>query len=657
MDHSRSAVAPLRGLMALLFLFACTTASADESGNAGTDSGSESPPDAHAFVPPRPDAPPFEWGLINEPSGGEPESPLAGEMPELRRRMFLAFSFANADLYQRPDRNQFYEVLLLHYNTAPTSASSAGYTQYWQNYRQQVLSVNPNTGLGIYYSAITTQNPVYTSQYQYPTIDYDQTGFMCDDPLFENQYDPRPDDFGFYSPPNLSDRSTWEPYGPGLFGRWPYYEFAGRGWVCPQTTYLCRPIIKVGNAQVRAFVANELVLALTEKYPSANVISLDNAAMIRSDYDNWPGKNQQLSPYRNRTPDSDFFGYLDHLRSALHAVGGKLLVNTGFGHELGPHADYIFYEHSFLRRQSTAEFRDLLADTASAMASGASIVQRYNSQDVLGRLDANIPDLMYFLAAAMLVYEDGRYGFDPMMWNPAHFAFYPQYFLLPTWLQDPLGPYAEPQPNLFVRKFQNGVVMLNCGIHRSKFTPAEYQALGLAAYAAPYSLNAKSAAIVLANCAALPQNTECPALYQNWPSQSPVTPGDMNCDLAVNTEDQTGFTLARSSSAAYNLLYPYCDFLAADMDGDGQFTDYDVVLFDAAVFHGGIPPEPDLLGDMDCDGYLNNLDIHPFLMAMLAPEDYLVQYSGCDISRADMDQDGAIRLLDTDPFLAALLGH
>ena len=66
------------------------------------------------------------------------------------------------------------------------------------------------------------------------------------------------------------------------------------------------------------------------------------------------------------------------------------------------------------------------------------------------------------------------------------------------------------------------------------------------------------------------------------------------------------------------------------------------------------------LGDLNCDGSLNSLDIDPFVLALTStPPDYLeyyVQHPGCDALLADVNQDGSINSLDIDPFVNLLTG-
>ena len=72
----------------------------------------------------------------------------------------------------------------------------------------------------------------------------------------------------------------------------------------------------------------------------------------------------------------------------------------------------------------------------------------------------------------------------------------------------------------------------------------------------------------------------------------------------------------------------------------------------------GIPSQQ--LGDLNCDGSLNSLDIDPFVLALTAtPPDYpeyYAAYPDCEVMLADCDNDGSINSLDIDPFVSLLTG-
>ncbi|TWT45886.1 Peptidase family M23 [Phycisphaerae bacterium RAS1] len=65
---------------------------------------------------------------------------------------------------------------------------------------------------------------------------------------------------------------------------------------------------------------------------------------------------------------------------------------------------------------------------------------------------------------------------------------------------------------------------------------------------------------------------------------------------------------------------------------------------------------PGLLGDLNCDGTANVLDINPFVLALLDPTAYAAQYPECNIDNADINGDGAANVLDINPFVTLLLG-
>ena len=66
------------------------------------------------------------------------------------------------------------------------------------------------------------------------------------------------------------------------------------------------------------------------------------------------------------------------------------------------------------------------------------------------------------------------------------------------------------------------------------------------------------------------------------------------------------------------------------------------------------------LGDLNCDGSLNSLDIDPFVLVLTStPPDYLEYYAehpDCDATLADTNTDGSVNSLDIDPFVGLLTG-
>ena len=76
---------------------------------------------------------------------------------------------------------------------------------------------------------------------------------------------------------------------------------------------------------------------------------------------------------------------------------------------------------------------------------------------------------------------------------------------------------------------------------------------------------------------------------------------------------------------------------------------------------GAAAMEPQFeLGDLNCDGSVNGLDIDPFVLVLTStpPEypEYYAQHPDCDPLLADCNTDGSINGLDIDPFVAILTG-
>jgi hypothetical protein len=62
------------------------------------------------------------------------------------------------------------------------------------------------------------------------------------------------------------------------------------------------------------------------------------------------------------------------------------------------------------------------------------------------------------------------------------------------------------------------------------------------------------------------------------------------------------------------------------------------------------------VGDMNCDGAIDNFDIGPFVMALTNPTGYQDAYPNCDINLADCNGDGAVDNFDISAFVGLLTG-
>ena len=60
------------------------------------------------------------------------------------------------------------------------------------------------------------------------------------------------------------------------------------------------------------------------------------------------------------------------------------------------------------------------------------------------------------------------------------------------------------------------------------------------------------------------------------------------------------------------------------------------------------------LGDLNCDGDLDNFDIDAFVLALIDPLGYAAAYPDCNSLLADCDRDGLVNNFDIDAFVELL---
>ncbi|TWT45129.1 hypothetical protein RAS1_15510 [Phycisphaerae bacterium RAS1] len=136
----------------------------------------------------------------------------------------------------------------------------------------------------------------------------------------------------------------------------------------------------------------------------------------------------------------------------------------------------------------------------------------------------------------------------------------------------------------------------------------------------------------------------------------------------------------------YGLYYAHFAYVAGsgqirritfDCNGNGVGDDRDIALGSSDDCNAnGIPDECDIagggsadgngngvpdeceqvLGDLNCDGVVNVLDINPFVLALSDPAAYALQHPGCNILNGDIDGDGMLTVLDINPFVKLLAG-
>ncbi|TWT46074.1 hypothetical protein RAS1_25210 [Phycisphaerae bacterium RAS1] len=70
-----------------------------------------------------------------------------------------------------------------------------------------------------------------------------------------------------------------------------------------------------------------------------------------------------------------------------------------------------------------------------------------------------------------------------------------------------------------------------------------------------------------------------------------------------------------------------------------------------------LPPRAaTLIGDANCDGEVNILDINPFILAIGDPAQYALDFPCCPLANSDVNGDGNVDILDINPFIALLAG-
>ena len=132
-----------------------------------------------------------------------------------------------------------------------------------------------------------------------------------------------------------------------------------------------------------------------------------------------------------------------------------------------------------------------------------------------------------------------------------------------------------------------------------------------------------------------------------------LMPADMNCDGEVNGLDVDGFLLAWTDPPTYDIRYPTCNILSADLNDDSIVDELDLALFIIELV-GAPPPLP---GDMNCNGRVDGLDIDGFLLALTDLPSFSNRYPNCNENAADLNGDGFIDIQDLSSFVSKLIGQ
>lgn len=105
-------------------------------------------------------------------------------------------------------------------------------------------------------------------------------------------------------------------------------------------------------------------------------------------------------------------------------------------------------------------------------------------------------------------------------------------------------------------------------------------------------------------------------------------------------------------SAPFDMVFPDLSLMGDTLEitvadhNSGRW----IMISEVEIFGGP------MLGDLNCDGVINNFDIDPFVLSLTDPAGYAAQYPDCNITLADINGDGAVNNFDIDPFVALLTG-
>ncbi len=101
----------------------------------------------------------------------------------------------------------------------------------------------------------------------------------------------------------------------------------------------------------------------------------------------------------------------------------------------------------------------------------------------------------------------------------------------------------------------------------------------------------------------------------------------------------------------------WSDYEGPDFDGDGiGDVPYELDTWQNPVQDPYPLMHLFLLGDTNCDAQLDGLDIGPFVLAMLDPDEYESEYGIRATLHGDINSDGELDVLDIEPFLTRLMG-
>lgn len=125
-------------------------------------------------------------------------------------------------------------------------------------------------------------------------------------------------------------------------------------------------------------------------------------------------------------------------------------------------------------------------------------------------------------------------------------------------------------------------------------------------------------------------------------------------------------TCATPTVGTYAPANPLSGFVEQDPNGDWTLTITDNANVDAGILVSwsieidgslGTPcsQTPTIVGDLNCDGAVNNFDIDAFVLAIVDQVAYMTAYPTCSVASGDVNHDGMLNNFDIDPFVACIV--
>ncbi|MGE0480865.1 MAG: FG-GAP repeat protein [Phycisphaerae bacterium] len=132
-----------------------------------------------------------------------------------------------------------------------------------------------------------------------------------------------------------------------------------------------------------------------------------------------------------------------------------------------------------------------------------------------------------------------------------------------------------------------------------------------------------------------------------WFGQAVAAAGDWTLVGAPHDDNENG--------GDAGTVYAFGALLGVDCDQNGFFDACDIAAGRATdVNHNAIPDRCEHVGDLNCDGALDNFDIDAFVLALSDPAAYAAAFPTCDSDRADVNGDRRVDNFDIDAFVMLL---